>query len=59
VEKLTRPRHEINESDFDDLKRHFPDPEIVDVHMLAGLANLTNRCIDALGLELEFPEEKI
>jgi hypothetical protein len=27
--------------------------------MLAGLANLTNRLTDPLGLELEFPEEKI
>jgi uncharacterized peroxidase-related enzyme len=59
VEKLTRTPHEIGEKDFDELKRHFSDPEIVDVHMLAGLANLTNRVTDPLGLELEFPEEKI
>jgi hypothetical protein len=38
---------------------HFPDPEVVDIHMLAGLANLTNRLTDPLGLELEFPEEEI
>jgi hypothetical protein len=31
----------------------------VDIHMLAGLANLTNRVTDPLGLELEFTEEKI
>ncbi|MGB8730603.1 MAG: carboxymuconolactone decarboxylase family protein [Candidatus Sulfotelmatobacter sp.] len=59
VEKLTRSPHEISQSDFDELKKHFSDPEIVDVHMLAGLANLTNRLTDPLGLELEFPEEKI
>ena len=59
VEKLTRAPHEISETDFDELKKHFSDPEIVDVHMLAGLANLTNRLTDPLGLELEFPEEKI
>ncbi len=59
VEKLTRAPHEITQSDFDELKKHFSDPEIVDVHMLAGLANLTNRLTDPLGLELEFPEEKI
>jgi uncharacterized peroxidase-related enzyme len=59
VEKLTRAPHEITETDFDELKKHFPDPEIVDLHMLAGLANLTNRITDPLGLELEFPEEKI
>jgi uncharacterized peroxidase-related enzyme len=58
-EKLTRTPGEINQSDFDELKKHFSDPEIVDLHMLAGLANLTNRVTDPLGLELEFPEEKI
>ena len=59
VEKLTRAPHEITDADFNDLKEHFPEPEIVDIHMLAGLANLTNRVTDPLGLELEFPEEKI
>jgi uncharacterized peroxidase-related enzyme len=59
VEKLTRTPREINDADFAGLKKHFSDPEIVDVHMLAGLANLTNRLTDPLGLELEFPEEKI
>ena len=59
VEKLTRTPREVNQSDFYELKKHFSDPEIVDVHMLAGLANLTNRVTDPLGLELEFPEEKI
>jgi uncharacterized peroxidase-related enzyme len=59
AEKLTRAPHEITETDFDDLKKHFSDPEIVDLHMLAGLANLTNRVTDPLGLEVEFPEEKI
>jgi uncharacterized peroxidase-related enzyme len=59
VEKLTRAPHEITEADFDELKKNFSEPEIVDLHMLAGLANLTNRVTDPLGLELEFPEEKI
>jgi uncharacterized peroxidase-related enzyme len=59
VEKLTRAPHQITETDFDELKKHFSEPEIVDIHMLAGLANLTNRVTDPLGLELEFPEEKI
>jgi alkylhydroperoxidase family enzyme len=59
VEKLTRAPHEIGNTDFDELKKHFSDAEIVDIHMLTGLANLTNRFTDPLGLELEFPEEKI
>jgi uncharacterized peroxidase-related enzyme len=59
VETLTRTPREITEADFDELKKHFSEPEIVDLHMLAGLANLTNRVTDPLGLELEFPEEKI
>jgi uncharacterized peroxidase-related enzyme len=59
IEKLTRAPHQIKEADFDELKKHFSEPEIVDIHMLAGLANLTNRVTDPLGLEVEFPEEKI
>ena len=59
VEELTRAPHEISEADFDELKKHFSDAEIVDIHMLAGLANLANRVTDPLGLELEFPEEKV
>lgn len=59
VEKLTRAPHDVNDSDFAPLKKEFSDAEIVDIHMLAGLANLTNRLTDPLGLELEFPEEKI
>jgi uncharacterized peroxidase-related enzyme len=59
IEKLTRAPHQIAESDFDELKKHFSDAEIVDIHMLAGLANLTNRLTDPLGLDIEFPEEKV
>jgi uncharacterized peroxidase-related enzyme len=59
AEKLTRTPHNITDSDFAPLKKQFSDPEIVDLHLLTGLANLTNRFTDPLGLELEFPEEKI
>ena len=59
IEKLTRTPHAANDADFATLKKHFSDPEIVDIHMLAGLANLTNRVTDPLGLEVEFPTEKI
>lgn len=59
AEKLTRSPHEISDGDFVALKKHCSDPEIVDIHLLTGLANLTNRFTDPLGLELEFPEEKI
>ena len=59
VEKLTRSPHDITDADFGDLQKHFSDPEIVDLHLLTGLATLTNRFTDPLGLELEIPEEKI
>jgi uncharacterized peroxidase-related enzyme len=59
VEKLTRVPRDITDSDFGVLKKYFGDPEIVDIHMLSGLANLTNRLTDPFGLEVEFPEEKI
>ena len=59
VEKLTRTPHGIDDVDFASLKKNFTDPDIVDIHMLAGLVNLTNRVTDPLGLEVEFPQEKI
>jgi len=59
AEKLTRDPHSVNDNDFLLLRQHFNDPEIVDVHLLTGIANLTNRFTDPLGLEVEFPEEKI
>lgn len=59
IEKLTRTPHDIADSDFGPIRAHFSEPEIVDIHLLTGLANLTNRFTDPLGLELEFPAEKI
>ena len=59
AELLTRDPHEVTDRDFSELKKHFADPEIVDLHLLVGVANLTNRFTDPLGLELEMPEEKI
>jgi uncharacterized peroxidase-related enzyme len=59
AEKLTRTPDGASEADFTELKKHFSDEQIVDLHMLIGLANLTNRVTGPLGLEVEFPEEKI
>ncbi len=59
VEKLTRTPHGITDGDFAPLSKHFSEPEIVDIHLLTGVANLTNRFTDPLGLEVEFPEEEI
>ncbi len=59
VEKLTRTPHDITDDDITILSKQFSEPEIVDIHLLTGLANLTNRFTDPLGLEVEFPEEKI
>jgi uncharacterized peroxidase-related enzyme len=59
AEKLTRTPHEVNDADFSPLNKHFSDPEIVDIHLLTGLANLSNRFTDPLGLELEIAEEKV
>jgi len=59
IDKLTRTPHDISDSDFTPLQQDFTDAEIVDLHLLAGLANLTNRFTDPLGLEVEFPVEKI
>jgi len=59
AEKLTRDPHGVGDADFVPLKKHFSDAEILDLHLLVGLANLTNRFTDPLGLELEIPEQPI
>jgi uncharacterized peroxidase-related enzyme len=58
-EKLTRTPEGTTGADIEELKKHFSDEQIVDLHMLIGLANLTNRITGPLALEVEFPEEKI
>lgn len=59
AEKLTRTPEAASDADFAALKQHLSDEQIVDLHMLIGLANLTNRVTGPLALEVEFPEEKI
>jgi uncharacterized peroxidase-related enzyme len=59
ADKLTREPPNITDADIAGLKAHFPDEQIVDLDMLAGLANLTNRLTDPMGADLEFAEEKI
>jgi uncharacterized peroxidase-related enzyme len=59
AEKLTRASRDVTDSDFETLKKYFTEPEIVDLHLLVGLVNLSNRFTDPLGLDLEFAEEKI
>jgi len=59
ADELTRAPGAIDDDDFAPLKEHFEDSEILDLHLLVGVANLTNRFTGPLGLEVEFPEEKI
>ena len=59
AEKLTRSPQSIADADIASLKQHFSEAEIVDLDLLIGLANLTNRFTDPLGAQLESPEEKV
>jgi alkylhydroperoxidase family enzyme len=59
ADKLTRTPWEVNDEDIRALKQYFSDEQIVDLDLLVGLANLTNRFTDPLGLELEFAAEKV
>ena len=59
AENLTRTPSGASDGDFAELKKHLSDEQIVDLHMLIGLANLTNRVTGPLALEVELPEEKI
>src|SRR5664279_2897816 len=41
AEKLTRTPGGASDADFDELRKYFSDEQIVDLHMLVGLVNLT------------------
>ena len=53
-EKLTKTPGATTDGDIAELQKHFTHQQIVDLHLLVGLANLTNRFTDPLGLDLEF-----
>jgi len=59
ADKLTRDLTTISDADIQALKQHFSDEQVLDLDMLVGLVNLTNRLTDPLGAELEHPPEKI
>jgi AhpD family alkylhydroperoxidase len=59
AEKITRRPNAATDADFAELRQHFSDEQIVDLHMLTGLANLTNRVTGPLALDLEFAPEKL
>ena len=59
ADQLTRDLTKIGDADVEVLKKHFSPERILDLDMLVGLVNLTNRLTDPLGAELEFPAEKI
>ncbi|HLH06339.1 MAG TPA: hypothetical protein VKW78_03805 [Terriglobales bacterium] len=59
AEKLTKTPWQVDPSDIEILKRHFSEDQIVDLDLLIGLANFTNRFTDPLGAELETAPEKI
>jgi alkylhydroperoxidase family enzyme len=59
AEKLTRASKNVTDADIAALKKHFSDEQIVDIDVLVALVNLTNRVTDPLGLQFEFPQEKI
>jgi alkylhydroperoxidase family enzyme len=59
ADKLTRDLTTINDADIQALKQRFSDEQVLDLDILVGLINLTNRLTDPLGADLEFPAEKV
>jgi alkylhydroperoxidase family enzyme len=59
ADKLTRELHNISDADIAALRQHFSEEQILDLDVLIGLINLTNRLTDPLGAELEFAAEKV
>ena len=54
AEKLTRtPTSAVTLADVDALRPHFSEEQIMDLDVLIGLANLTNRFSDGMKIDLE------
>jgi alkylhydroperoxidase family enzyme len=59
ADKLNRDLTQINDADIQALKQHFSNEQVLDLDVLIGLVNLTNRLTDPLGADLEMPPEKV
>ena len=59
ADQLTRDLTKISDADIEALKQHFSDDQVLDLDVLVGLVNFTNRLTDPLGADLEHPPEKV
>ncbi len=53
AEQVTRDANGIADSDFQELKKHFSEEQIVEITLVSCMANFTNRFNDALHLPLD------
>jgi len=59
ADKLNNDLTQINDADIQALKQHFSDEQVLDLDVLVGLVNFTNRLTDPLGADLEHPPERV
>lgn len=58
VEKMTLKAHAMEKRHVDELKKHgFTDEDILDIAHITGYFNHINRLADALGVDLEEPDQ--
>jgi uncharacterized peroxidase-related enzyme len=55
AEKVTRTPGQISDSDIQQLRPHFTEKQIADLHLLIGMINMGNRFTGPLALDLEIP----
>jgi uncharacterized peroxidase-related enzyme len=59
AEKLTRTPASVTDANVNELKTHFTDQQISDLHLLIGMINMGNRFTGPLALDLEIPAIQI
>lgn len=57
AELVTRDPHEVSEDFFAELRRHYQDPEIVELTSVIGMASYWNRFSSALRIDLSGTDE--
>lgn len=57
AERMGRDAHRVTEKVFDEMRKHYSDPEILEITCVVGLASYWNRFTTALRIDLSGTDE--
>ena len=57
AERMNRDAHRVTDQVFAEMRKHYSDPEILEITCVVGLANYWNRFTTALRIDLSGTDE--